>query len=419
MIYQVSRNDRQLENDITLDGSKSISNRALIIRALCRDDFEISFLSSSRDTQTLQKLLVSDESVLDAGAAGTTFRFMTAYLALKDGTQVLTGSQRMKMRPIGVLVDALRQIGASIEYLEKEGYPPLKIGSPQIGETNHLIIPANISSQYISALLMIAPSLPSGLLLQLSKKIVSRPYIEMTLNLMAFFGIEYKWKNDFINISPQNYIAKDYKVEADWSAASYYFSMAAFSESLDLQLNNLWKNSVQGDAVVVDIMKQFGISTTFNEKGVRLKKSGEPIPKSFEWDFIKCPDIAQTLAVISAGLGTKGLFTGLETLRIKETDRISALHDELEKVGVSFSKVPTPLSGEYGKEYFQVQGKAQVDQPLFKTYEDHRMAMAFAPLAMYGKVLIEDPLVVEKSYPNFWNDLAKLGFQIEEKINAL
>ena len=415
MIYKLSKKDRKIKSEITLDGSKSISNRALIIRALCNDHFKIDHLSTSNDTQTLQTLLDSSEAVLDAGAAGTTFRFMTAYLALKNGTQVLTGSQRMKMRPIGVLVDALRQLGASIEYLEKEGYPPLKIGSPEIGSTNHLKISANISSQYISALLMIAPSLPSGLTLQLSDKIVSRPYIEMTLNLMSFFGIEYKWLNNFINISPQKYKAKDFKVEADWSAASYHYTMAAFSDDVDFQLNNLWKNSVQGDSVITEIMDQFGVLTTFNEKGIRLRKSGKTISKSFEWDFIKCPDIAQTLAVVCAGLGTKGVFTGLETLRIKETDRIAALHDELEKVKVSFLEVASPTFKDSEKEYFELNGKAQIDQPLFQTYEDHRMAMAFAPLAMFGEILIKDPFVVEKSYPEFWNDLVKLGFRLEEE----
>lgn len=232
---------------------------------------------------------------------------------------------------------------------------------------------------------------------------------------MAYFGIKYKWVNNFINISPQKYKAKDFKVEADWSAASYHYAMAAFSDNLDLQLNNLWKSSVQGDSVVTEIMDQFGVSTTFNEEGIRLRKSGKAVSKSFEWDFIKCPDIAQTLAVVCGGLGTKGVFTGLETLRIKETDRIAALYDELEKVKVSFSEVESPASKNTEKEYFEVAGKAQIDQPLFKTYEDHRMAMAFAPLAMFGEISIEDPFVVEKSYPEFWNDLERLGFQIEEK----
>lgn len=414
MIYKLSKKDSHLKNEITLSGSKSISNRALIIEALSSEHFNITHLSTARDTQILQKLLKSKATVLDAEAAGTTFRFMTAYLALQTETQILTGSQRMKSRPIGVLVDALRQLGASIQYLGKEGFPPLKIGSPQIGKTNQLRVPANVSSQYISALLMVAPALPRGLELQLSAKIVSRPYIEMTLNLMAFFGVKHKWEGDFIKIKPQKYTAKDFKVEADWSAASYYFAAAAFSESVDIQLNNLWKNSVQGDAVISKIMEEFGILTTFNEKGIRLRKSGKPITKTFKWNFIKCPDIAQTMAVVCAGLGTSGTFNGLETLRIKETDRIAALQAELKKVKVDFTeKARSPKDS--GEEYFTIEGKAQIDAPLFQTYEDHRMAMAFAPLAMFGKIAIQDSFVVEKSYPAFWRDFKKLDFEIEEK----
>lgn len=414
MVFRLSKNDRQIINEITLDGSKSISNRVLIIKALCRDNFKITHLSTSRDTKVLQQLLNSRDNILDAGAAGTTFRFMTAYLAMQDGTQVLTGSQRMKLRPVGILVDAMRQLGASIEYLEKEGFPPLKIGPPQIGSTNVLDIPANVSSQFISALLMIAPALPNGLILQLSGKIVSRPYIEMTLKLMAYFGIEYEWKDHFIKILPQKYKARDFKVESDWSAASYYYAMAAFADTLDLQINNLWKNSVQGDAVIARMMEQFGILTTFNEKGIRLRKSGKATAKNFEWDFINCPDIVQTMAVVCAGLGTKGTFSGLETLRIKETDRIAALQEELKKVNVTFSTIPLQSSTDHEKEYFVTEGKAQLNMPHFQTYEDHRMAMAFTPLAMFGEILIEHPFVVEKSYPKFWEDMAKLGFQIVE-----
>jgi 3-phosphoshikimate 1-carboxyvinyltransferase len=242
---------------------------------------------------------------------------------------------------------------------------------------------------------------------------VSRPYIEMTLNLMAFFGIEYEWKGNSIKILPQKYKPKDFKVEADWSAASYYYAIAAFSDSVDLRLNNLWKKSVQGDAVIAQIMEQFGIMTSFNEKGIRIRKSGKSITSSFEWDFIKCPDIAQTMAVVCSGLGTKAVFSGLETLRIKETDRIAALETELKKVNISFLKT-LPPSKDPKKEYFLIEGKPQVNIPLFKTYEDHRMAMAFAPLALFGKISIEDPFVVEKSYPKFWKDFIKLGFQVEE-----
>ena len=409
MVYQVSKSNRSITGRIKLDGSKSISNRVLIIRALSGQSFDIHHLSSSKDTQTLDRLLQMDTAVLDTGAAGTTFRFMTAFLALQEGTQMLTGSTRMKQRPIGVLVTALRHLGASIDYLEKEGYPPLNIHSPKIGYTRKLTVSAHISSQFISALLMIAPGLPNGLELTLEGKIVSRPYIEMTLELMRFFGVHHTWEDNSIRINPQKYRGQEFTVEADWSAASYYYAMSAFADKLDLQLDGLFENSLQGDAFCAKIMEHFGIQTTFNESGIHFTKKQISTPFSpFEWDFIKCPDIAQTLAVVCAGLGVSGEFTGLETLKIKETDRVAALNNELKKIGVNFFKSID------NTDFYQVQGKAQVNNPLFPTYEDHRMAMAFAPLAMLGKIRIEDPGVVIKSYPDFWEDIELLGFEINE-----
>lgn len=412
MKYIISKEDRSVKGTIHLDGSKSISNRALIIQALCDSSFEISHLSTSKDTTTLQALLNNKETVFDAGAAGTTFRFMTAYLSLQEGTQVLTGSDRMKQRPIGVLVDALRTLGADIEYLENEGYPPLQIKAPTISDTKRISISANVSSQYISALLMIGPGLPNGIELELATNIVSRPYIEMTLNLMAYFGITYSWENNLIRVAPQKYKAKAYKVEADWSAASYYYAIAAFSDELHLQLDGIWKESVQGDAVLAEMMTHFNIKSTFNESGVLLTKSSSTLRSDFEWDFIRCPDIAQTLAVICAGIGKTGFFTGLETLRIKETDRIAALQVELAKVDAKF-KLEETKSETNNKEYFQVSGQAKVLKPVIETYEDHRMAMAFAPLAMLGELEVEEPMVVVKSYPKFWEDLESLGFVVK------
>ena len=235
----------------------------------------------------------------------------------------------------------------------------------------------------------------------------------MTLNLMSYFGIDYRWTEDTIKIAPQKYQPKDFTVEADWSAASYYYAMAAFSDDLNLQLNGLSNNSVQGDAVLPKMMEQFGIFTTFNPSGLLLKKSNQPISSLFTWDFIKCPDIAQTLAVVCAGLGVEGVFTGLETLRIKETDRIAALQNELEKVQVAFDQIKDHPDSTAEKEYFGTKGNAAVQSPTFETYEDHRMAMAFAPLAMLGKIAVEEPLVVGKSYPQFWEDIERLGFIIE------
>lgn len=413
MKYSIRKANRSVVGEISLAGSKSISNRALIIRALCRDDFPIHHLANARDTVLLDGLLASEDQIRDAGAAGTTFRFMTAYLAMQEGTQILTGTERMKQRPIGVLVDALRQLGASIQYLEKDGYPPLEIGAPaNFGRQNQLQIAAGTSSQYISALLMIAPRLPRGLDLELVGKIVSRPYIEMTLNLMAYFGIKYQWEGNVIRIPPQEYQARPFTVEADWSAASYYYIMAAFAEELDLQLNGLFPNSVQGDAVLVDIGRKFGVQTTFNDRGIHLQKLRGHQQGDFTWDFIQCPDLAQSIAVICAGLGVNGDFIGVETLRIKETDRITALQIELGKLGVEI----TPRSESQGKECFSIQGQTQFAEiPVFATYEDHRMAMAFAPLAMFHPVAIAEPEVVVKSYPDYYRDLQKAGFTVQEE----
>ncbi len=405
----LSKPTRNITGLIDLAGSKSIANRALIIMALCKDKFPIHRLANAQDTTLMNTLLQSDSEVRDAGPAGTTFRFLTAYLSLQMGAQVLTGTPRMKQRPIALLVDALRTLGADIQYLEKEGYPPLRIGAPgdNLGRQNKISIPANTSSQYISALLMIAPTLPTGLELSLVGEIVSRPYLEMTLSLMQYFGIEYQWRDQTIIVRPQEYQARPFTVEADWSAASYHYALAAFADELDLQLNGLFEESVQGDAVLAEMMTHFGVRTEFNETGVRLTKNGQKKNAPFEKDFLYCPDLAQTMAVICAGTGVEGHFTGLQTLRIKETDRILALHNELKKVGVDFSQEPQR------KSWYTIKGGVSFPHtPSFATYEDHRMAMAFAPLAMFHPIEIEEPRVVGKSYPDFWKDLEKLGFEM-------
>jgi 3-phosphoshikimate 1-carboxyvinyltransferase len=414
MVYSISKPNRHISGEVTLAGSKSISNRALIIRALCPEPFVIYKLANANDTGLLLNLLEQDAEVYDAGPAGTTFRFLTAYLSLQDGVQVLTGSERMKQRPIGVLVEALRSLGARIDYLEKEGYPPLRIGKLELEKASgKLFISASTSSQYISALLMIAPTLPNGLELTLEGKIVSRTYIEMTLKLMAYFGIQYQWEGNVISVPAQTYRPRPFTVEADWSAASYYYALAAFADELDLQLNGLFEHSVQGDAILPRMMESLGIETRFNNDGIQLLKKEMEHPGRFEWDFILCPDLAQTLAVICAGLDVEGLFCGLETLRIKETDRIAALQTELAKTGVQLTAVAPEERPQPDKEYFRVKGKARWSAPpRFATYEDHRMAMAFAPLAMFGPMEVADPMVVGKSYPDFWADLESLGFEI-------
>ncbi len=406
---------KNIKGEISLSGSKSISNRVLLIQALCDDKCNITNLSDSDDTVTMQKLIDSKDEILDAHHAGTTFRFMTAYLSTKPGTQILTGSDRMKERPIKVLVEALNELGANIEYLEKDGYPPLKIHSPRSEYKDKITLPANISSQYISAMLMIAPTLSNGLTINLEGDIVSKPYIEMTLAIMNDFGIKSDWNENTICIKHQVYKAKDYHIEADWSAASYYYIIAGLSESCEIILKGLHQQSTQGDAAIVAICEKFGIKTLFGPHQLMIVKPKLEIETPvFEYDFLKVPDIAQSISVLCAGLGTSGLFSGLQTLRIKETDRIAALQQELAKIGVYINKMPEKFSKKTGVEYYMQEGKAlQQDlEPSFKTYNDHRMAMALAPLALRFPVIINDALVVTKSYPKYWVDLQKLGFEV-------
>jgi 3-phosphoshikimate 1-carboxyvinyltransferase len=418
MFHAIHHTARHIEGSVSLSSSKSISNRVLIIRALCGENFPIHRLSNALDTRLMDSLLQSDADVLDAGAAGTTFRFLTAWLSQQPGTRVLTGSERMKQRPVGPLVDALQALGADITYLTKAGYPPLQIGPPGPTRRNRLRIPADISSQYISALLMIAPTLPAGLTLELEGALVSRPYVEMTLALMQYFGVSHVWEADQIHIPAQAYRPRPFTVESDWSAASYYYAIAALAESAEIQLEGLFEDSLQGDAVLVNMMRVFGVETTFQEGGVMIRKlAGVAPPAHFEQDFLACPDLAQTLAVVCGGLGVSAVFSGLETLRIKETDRIKALQQELSKVGVHLHELPARMSKKSQRRYFLLDGKAEVSGlPSFDTYEDHRMAMAFAPLALQGEIRIKEPEVVEKSYPQFWEDLKSLGFTLTEAL---
>lgn len=409
---KISHTNKNVKGTIHLDGSKSISNRVLIIKALTDQPFTIHHLSHSNDTHALQSILADSGEVYDAGAAGTTFRFLTAYLAASQKSCILTGSERMKQRPIGGLVEALSQLGAKIEYLENEGYPPLKFHPSTLNVTNKLTVKSNISSQFISALLLIAPTLPKGLVLELDGEIVSRSYIELTLHIMKAFGIEHTWEGQVIEIKAQKYNAKDFTVESDWSAASYYYSLAALADTAEIELTGLFENSFQGDAITAKLYESFGIETTYSDTGITLRKVNEP-DSNFEHDFILCPDIAQTIAVTCAGKNVSGLFTGLQTLSIKETDRIAALKTELGKLNVSFVKLPPKFSPESGNEYYTVDGEiAFPDTVTFPTYEDHRMAMAFAPLAILHEIQVEEPKVVGKSYPDFWKDFQKLGFQI-------
>jgi 3-phosphoshikimate 1-carboxyvinyltransferase len=405
-------NQPVVRGDIHLDGSKSISNRALIMKALSHGaDIRLDHLSTSKDTRLMNALLQSNDDVLDAGAAGTTFRFLTAYLAIQSKEVTLTGSERMKQRPIGELVNTLNEMGAQIEYLEKEGYPPLRFHPTDLSTfKRNISIQSTISSQYITALLMIGPSLPNGLELNLVGEVISRPYIEMTLSMMKHFGIEHTWINNTITIEPQSYQSNHLFVEGDWSAASYYYSLAAIADEAELRLFGISDQSLQGDAAIAEIGKLFNISTDYYPDHVIIKKIQKDLPKSIEWDFIKCPDLAQTVIAMCAATGISGVFTGLQTLRIKETDRIASMKTELKKVRVPFYRLPLKMSKQSGLEYYMVEGKATYhDIPVFSTYEDHRMAMCIAPLALQHTIEIEDPDVVSKSYYDFWKDLESLG----------
>ena len=412
MKLQLSKNDRSLKGTITLEGSKSISNRALIIQALTTDDFKIEGLSISDDTSVLKDALATAKEEYDLGHAGTSYRFLTALKAFEEGTQILKGSERMYNRPIGPLVEALNHIGADIEYLEKEGYPPLKINAPKENLKNTVALDSSVSSQFITALCLIAPTLPEGLTIHLDGDMVSRSYVEMTLSLMHNFGVSHSWEENQINIPSQEYVAKDFKVEADWSAASYYYVMAAYSEEVDLTINGLKEESLQGDSAIKAIGAQLGVESTFVNGSLHLKKSATDPTVFFEYDFINCPDIAQSVALMCAAAGTQGLFTGLQTLKIKETDRIAALKKELSKAGIIFYKIPSKkFAQKSGKEYYMMEGKANLKESIeIETYKDHRIAMAFAPMALLHPIIIFDPDVVSKSYPTFWKDLESLGF---------
>ena len=392
--------------DIQLPASKSESNRALIIAALCSDKVQLSNLSEARDTQTMQRLLQSKEEVMDVLDAGTTMRFLTAYFAVTGQEKVLTGTTRMQQRPVGILVDALRTLGAKIEYLKNEGYPPHKITGPFEQKNKKLSIRGDVSSQYISALLMTSPALPEGLELQLTGKVGSRPYIEMTLQLMERFGVKAHWKDDVISVpAGQVYKANTYQVESDWSGASYWLSLVALAEKAEINLLGLRPDSLQGDIRILDIMGPVGVGHRWEEGKLTLYK--KEAASSISVDFTHCPDLAQTVTVACAAKGISGRFTGLESLRIKETDRIAALQNELSKIGAQLTEPATGI--------WELEPSEKVPGKVVKihTYDDHRMAMAFAPLATVLPVIIEEPSVVQKSYPRFWQNLESAGFNLQ------
>jgi 3-phosphoshikimate 1-carboxyvinyltransferase len=331
-------------------------------------------------------------------------RFLLAYVTVSNQNKILTGTDRMKERPIGILVDALREIGADIKYMESEGFPPVEILGLPLQKSNSIKIRGDVSSQFISALLMVAPVLPKGLHMELTGTIGSRPYIQMTLDLMSEFGLKHHWKENSIHVPHQRIEPVEITIEPDWSGASYWYSFVALSMDSDLEIfiPGLLKNSMQGDSIISKISEPLGVITEFNHKGILLKKG--PSATRVEIDFSNCPDLAQTVAVICAGKNINGIFTGLRSLRIKETDRIKALQNELSKINASLNQKKEDV-------YDLIPSTKMPEKATIRTYEDHRMAMAFAPLSMLTNIEIEDPEVINKSYPTFWNQVQKAGVE--------
>ena len=391
-----------LQGKIQITGSKSESNRMLLLQALF-PQIALDNLSNSDDTVSMKSGLESDNDLVDIGHAGTSMRFLTAYYStLENQEKTLTGSPRMQERPIGILVDALRQLGAEISYLKNEGYPPLLIKGKRL-TASEVRLSANISSQYITALMLIAPSLPDGLCLHLEGKITSVPYIEMTLSLLHQIGVKATFSVQRVQVFPKNDIAQTtHDVESDWSSASYYFSMVALAKDADITLSTYKENSLQGDKVLMDIYEPLGVKSMIKNNTLYLQKQAlgsNPI----QLDLSDAPDIAQTIAVTCYGLGVACDLTGLHTLKIKETDRLVALQNELTKLGATIEITDKSL-------HLQKRTNPIHPNVLIETYHDHRMAMAFAPLALLVPIRIQDADVVTKSYPGFWEDLEQSGF---------
>ncbi|MDN3724352.1 3-phosphoshikimate 1-carboxyvinyltransferase [Aequorivita sp. SDUM287046] len=388
---------------INIGGSKSESNRLLILQASF-PNISIENLSDSDDTVVLKKGLETKTGLVDVHHAGTAMRFLTAFFAAKEGAEItLTGSQRMQERPISILVDALKNVGADIEYLKKEGFPPLKIKGKSLSK-KEVKINADVSSQYISALMLIAPNLPHGLTIYLEGNITSAPYIEMTLSLLKKIGISGDFSENTITIpSIETILKTEIVVESDWSSASYFYSLVALSDNLEITLSSFSEESRQGDAALAQIYKSLGVETIFDasQKTISLSKKTSELPDSLMLDLSNTPDLAQTIAVTCFGLGIGCKLLGLQTLKIKETDRLAALNIELKKLGANITVDDHSLVLEKS---FKINPNSSIE-----TYQDHRMAMAFAPLAMKTNLIIKNAQVVSKSYPMFWEDLQKVG----------
>lgn len=408
MNYAIKAPEAGIKVSVQLPASKSISNRVLILDALSYNPSDAANLADCDDTRVLYDALHSAEGRdFDIKAAGTAMRFLTAFLSKIVGEWTITGTERMKNRPIKLLVEALNTVGARIEYIEKEGFPPLRIfGSALQG--GEITLDGSVSSQYISALLMIAPTMEKGLTLHLEGKVISKPYIRLTLELMKQYGVQAMWTGNTIKVKPQEYVPLPYTVESDWSAASYWYEIMALGRA-EISLLGLNKNSLQGDSAGAKLFARLGVGTTFTPKGVTLRKNGN-ISQMLTYDFVDEPDLAQTFVVTCCLMQIPFRFTGLQSLKIKETDRIEALKKEMCKLGYVLTDKCNSIL-----EWDGTRCEAEKN-PVIATYEDHRMAMSFAPAALLlpEGIRIADPQVVTKSYPHYWEDLLKAGFVIEE-----
>jgi len=404
-VYKISKEYQDIQGTISISGSKSESNRLILLRAYT-SYFKIFNLSDSDDTQLMLSAIESDKKEINIGHAGTAMRFLTSYYSsISKNLNVLTGSNRMKQRPISILVDALKDLGCDIEYIEKIGFPPLKINGKNI-LSNSVTLPADVSSQYISSLMMLGVSLENGLKIKLSSEITSLPYILMTKKIIERIGGIIEIHDREITIEPfKEKVVPEQFVESDWSSASYFFSIAALSNSARITLSTFFKDSLQGDSALVDIYKIFGIETLFDNDQIILRKNKVDLPKSINLNLKDSPDLAQTIIVTCLGLGVDCTLDGLHTLKIKETDRLIALKNEIEKFNVD--------NVEITKNSITLENNSNLKhEVVIETYNDHRMAMSFAPLSLIVPIKINNPEVVTKSYVNFWNDLESLGFNI-------
>ena len=402
-MIKISSINKTIYGSVDLESSKSISNRLLIIKELCKTKFEIQNLSNAKDTKILNGILNSFETKKEINCedAGTALRFLIAFISTKEGIWKVSGSKRMHERPVKPLIDCLKELGAEIKYLKKEGFPPIEIKSKKL-KRKKLSLPGDISSQFISALLLVAPTIKNGLTIEITSKVISKPYIAMTLDLMSEFGIEYSWENNVIKVKQQNYLAKNIKVENDWSAASFWYSFLALSKSGEVKIPNLYADSLQGDSVLSSIYLKLGIKTEFNEDSIVLYKT-KNITKELELDLSNHPDLALPIIVTCCGLGIKAHLKGLESLKIKESNRLECIKKELSKFNINCEIDSTSI---------KIKENQNIVQPIsiIECHNDHRIVMSIAPLCMkVDSIKFDDKEVVNKSYPKFWEDFDRLS----------